>query len=93
MTRTILGTLTAVALLALAGCGSPCKPHDGTIDGYCEGTVAMNCRSTCADCVDNWELRACPVSCSVVSSKPADGVLADSDPHSGTPGKWAVCAP
>ncbi|MGC4116572.1 MAG: hypothetical protein QM765_18740 [Myxococcales bacterium] len=93
MSRSLLLSLTALVLLALTGCGSPCKAHNGTIDGYCDGIVAMNCRSTCADCVDQWELQACPVACSVTSTKPGEGVLPGSDPHLGTPAQWAVCAP
>ncbi|HEY3450806.1 MAG TPA: hypothetical protein VGK67_30900 [Myxococcales bacterium] len=93
MTRTTLGSLTAFVLLALAGCGSPCKAHDGTVDGYCEGTVAMNCRQTCADCIDSWEMQACPVACSVAAAKPSEGGLPFSDPAMSQPAKWAVCAP
>ena len=93
MTRKILLSLTAVCLLALAGCGSPCKPHNGSVDGYCDGTVSFNCRQTCADCVESWELRACPVTCSVTATKPAEGALPGNDPGMSQPAKWALCTP
>ena len=91
MTRRILGFLAAAALLALAGCGAPCAKHDGSVDGYCNGTVATNCVSTCADCIDEWKIQACPSACQVVEAKPADGVLPAGEPHIDKPAKWAVC--
>ncbi|MGC4119899.1 MAG: hypothetical protein QM765_36045 [Myxococcales bacterium] len=92
MTRIIAIALTAVlAALALSACGKPCDAHDGTIDGYCNGTTAMNCRQDCADCIDVWVEKACATTCEVVSQKPAEGVLDKPEPAMGQPTKWAVC--
>jgi hypothetical protein len=88
---TLAPFFAAAALAALAGCGSPCSKHEGTTDGYCNGIVAMNCRSTCADCIDEWKLQACTTKCSVVDAQPTESVLEFEDPHMSQPAKWAVC--
>jgi len=81
----------ALVVLTAAACGSPCTKKNGSVDGYCDGTAAANCRSTCADCVDEWIVQGCPGTCQVVAEKPAEGLLSHQDPHMDQPAKWAVC--
>lgn len=90
--RTLAAACSTAALLCLAACGSPCSKHEGTVDGYCNGTVAMNCRTTCADCIDEWKLQACPSQCTVVEAKPVAGELVGQDPNMDQPAKWAICS-
>jgi len=90
MIRTVLCAVAAV--VALSACGQSCPDRDGSIDGYCDKALAVNCRQSCADCVDEWVVQVCAGTCQVVDVKPAEGQLPHSDPAAaGEPAKWAVC--
>jgi len=89
MLKTLL--VVVAATLGLAACGSPCSNRNGSVDGYCDRTIAANCRSTCADCIDEWIIQACPGTCQQVDQQPAEGLLPEGSPNMSKPKKWAVC--
>ncbi len=81
----------AATLLALAGCGKPCESHNGSADGYCDGDVANNCISTCADCIDEWKQTTCTGGCTVTDTFPPSDKVGGDEPHMSDATSYATC--
>ena len=90
------GRAVLAAMLGWMGCGDvrPCEPRNGTVNGYCDGTVAVNCEdhSECGYACgggDQWTERPCSKGCSVTGVR--DGILIFVQPIASHPTMHAVC--
>jgi hypothetical protein len=82
----------AIALLALAACGKPCEQVNGSVDGYCDGQVAYNCVTTCADCIDEWKSATCTGTCGTSATFPPEDKVGGSPPNMSNPALYASCS-
>lgn len=76
----------------LVACGAPCEERNGSVDGYCDGNVAVNCLSTCADCIDQWIETPCSGTCGVGDDLPPEADAGGGMPHMSEPTAYASCS-
>lgn len=85
-------TLALLGLLFASACGAPCEERDGSVDGYCDGNTAVNCITTCADCIDQWSEVPCTGTCSVGSEPGPEEKAGGSMPNMSHPTAYATCS-
>jgi hypothetical protein len=87
-----LPVLLTLAALWLAGCRSPCEERNGSVDGYCDGNVANNCLTDCADCVDQWKSVTCEGTCTVGDTLGPMDKAGGTQPNMSQPEAYAACS-
>jgi hypothetical protein len=89
--RRMLLFATLALLFSVCDCAKPCPPHNESIDAYCDGKTAYNCRTTCGDCTDSWVIETCKDGCRVVPELPTGVQLHGSSPKKTNSKNFAIC--